>query len=165
VIQQHALSRRSALGLTIGVAAALTTLPAQAHAQAAPPPSDGRQQKYIFGYGSLIERESRMGTWPDAEFASPAIVNGLARGWFDQTDVPSWIPTYVGGVADTTATCNGMIVPVTAAEFDTSHWGTPWVNDRVYPWRPFVSVPRASAIDALIQKVLGQDMFAQIRLP
>ena len=31
-------------------------------------------------------------------------------------------------------------------------------------WRPFVYVPRAWAIDALLQKVLGQEMFAQITL-
>ena len=43
----------------------------------------------------------------------------------------------------------------------TSNWGPPWIND---PWRPFVNVPRAWAIDALIRKVLGQEMFAQITL-
>jgi hypothetical protein len=46
----------------------------------------------------------------------------------------------------------------------TSNWGPPWINDRIYPWRPFVYVPRASAIDTLIKNVLGQEMFAQIRL-
>jgi hypothetical protein len=39
-----------------------------------------------------------------------------------------------------------------------------WINDRIYPWRPFVYVPRAFAIDALIQQVLGPAMFAQITL-
>lgn len=247
---QYAFSRRSALGLTIGAAAALTAVPKRAEAQQAPAPTptNGRQQ-YIFGYGSLVERESRMATWPDAEFASPVVVTGLTRGWFDQTDVPSWSPTYLGGVADSNATCNGVIFPVTAAEFDsyrqretgytptqidgsqitmldgssappdgnvwyfantsqrlpsqehpivqsyvdvclngcleieaayplaqqagfaeqfiktTSNWGTPWINDRLYPWRPFVYVPRASSIDALLQKVLGNDLFLQITLP
>jgi hypothetical protein len=46
----------------------------------------------------------------------------------------------------------------------TSNWQPPWINDRIYPWRPFVYVPRASQIDALIQKVLGKDMFAKITL-
>jgi hypothetical protein len=46
----------------------------------------------------------------------------------------------------------------------TSNWQPPWVNDRIYPWRPFIYVPRASQIDALIQKVLGQDTFAKITL-
>ena len=202
---------------------------------------------YIFGYGSLIERESRMLTWPSAEFASPAVVKGIARGWFDQTDGPSWSPTYLGGVTEEDAECNGVVFSVTSAEFDsysrretgyrptkldpsqvtmldggsappdgdigilqhdkrfasvehpivqsyvdvcldgcleieamypqakqanfaerfirtTGNWGPPWINDRIYPWRPFVHVPRAWAIDELLKKVLGQEMFAQITL-
>ena len=47
---------------------------------------------------------------------------------------------------------------------DDGNWGPPWINDRIYPWRPFVYVPRAWAIDALLQKGLGQAMFAQITL-
>ena len=46
----------------------------------------------------------------------------------------------------------------------TSNWQPPWINDRIYPWRPSVYVPRASQIDALIQKVLGQEIFAKITL-
>ena len=46
----------------------------------------------------------------------------------------------------------------------TGNWGPPWINDRIYPWRPFVHVPRAWAIDELLKKVLGQEMFAQITL-
>jgi hypothetical protein len=46
----------------------------------------------------------------------------------------------------------------------TSNWQPPWINDRIYPWRPFVYVPRASQIDALIQKVLGKETFAKITL-
>jgi hypothetical protein len=34
----------------------------------------------------------------------------------------------------------------------------------IHPWRPFVYVPRAWEIDALIQKVLGREMFARITL-
>lgn len=30
--------------------------------------------QYIFGYGSLVQRESRMESWASAEFASPVIV-------------------------------------------------------------------------------------------
>ena len=207
------------------------------------------RQQYIFGYGSLIERESRMGTVASAEFASPVTVRGVARGWFDQTEVPSWSPTYLGGVEDPTATCNGVIFPVSASAFEsfvqrevgykltrvaperitmldgsasppdgdiwyfantsqrlpsethpivqsyvdvclngcfevelmyplasqarfaeqfintTTNWGPPWINDRIYPWRPFIYVPRAAAIDAFIQRVLGKDMFERIKLP
>ena len=41
-------------------------------------------------------------------------------------------------------------------------WKTPWINDRIYPWRPFIHVPRASQIDAFLRKVLGDDLFNQI---
>ena len=41
-------------------------------------------------------------------------------------------------------------------------WKTPWMNDRIYPWRPFIYVPRASQIDALLRKVLGDDLFNEI---
>jgi hypothetical protein len=46
----------------------------------------------------------------------------------------------------------------------TSHWGAPWINDRIFPWRPFVHVPRASAIDGLIREALGDEMFSKITL-
>ena len=44
-------------------------------------------------------------------------------------------------------------------------WKTPWINDRIYPWRPFIYVPRASTIDALLRKVLGDKLFNEIKLP
>jgi hypothetical protein len=250
---QSTLSRRevvSLLGATTGSVMA-TTLPAQiaaAPSHEVTRSATSTRLQYIFGYGSLIERESRMRTWPSAEFASPAVVKGIARGWFDQTDVPSWSPTYLGGVTEEGAECNGVLFPVTSAELDsfsrretgyrptkidpsqvtmldggsalpdvdiwyfantlkrfasverpivqsyvdvclngcleieamyppakqanfaehfirtTGNWGPPWINDRIYPWRPFVHVPRASAIDALLRRVLGEQMFAQITL-
>jgi hypothetical protein len=250
---QNTLSRREALsllGATTGsvVAATLTAQTAAARSRDVIGAATPARARYIFGYGSLIDRQSRTATWPSAQFASPAVVRGIARGWFDQTDVPSWSPTYLGGVADDGAECNGVIFRVTPAEFDsytqretgykpteidpsqitmldgslaapdgdigyfantrkdfpsaarpivqsyvdvcldgcleieatyprakranfaerfvrtTSNWGPPWINDRIHPWRPFVYVPRAWAIDALIRKVLGQEMFAQITL-
>jgi hypothetical protein len=245
-VERYTSSRRAASGLALGAAAALGVRVAAA--QTPGPGGAAPAAQYIFGYGSLLERESRMGTWPSAEFAAPAVVKGIARGWFDQTDVSSWSPTYLGGVADASAECNGVIFPVSAAEFDsytqrevgyqptkidraqvtmldgsaappegdiwyfantskrypsaahpivqsyvdvclngcleieaayplaqqagfaerfiqtTSDWRPPWVNDRMYPWRPFVYVPRASAIDALIQQVLGRELFLQITL-
>jgi len=243
---QNTLSRRRALSL-LG-ATALTAQAAAAQSQDVIAAATPTRLRYIFGYGSLIERESRMATWPSAQFAYPAIVKGVARGWFDQTEVPSWSPTYLGGDAEADAETNGVIFRVTAAEFDsytqretgykptqiepaqvtmldgsptapdgdiwyfanvrkgfpsdvhpivqsyvdvcldgcleieatyprakqanfaerfirtTSNWGPPWINDRIHPWRPFVYVPRAYEIDALIKKVLGQAMFAQIKL-
>jgi len=249
---QNTLSRRevvSLLGVTTASAAVTT---ASAQPAGAPSPegigsATSTRLHYVFGYGSLIERESRMRTWPSAEFASPVVVKGIARGWFDQTDVPSWSPTYLGGVTEEGAECNGVIFPVTSAELDsygrretgytltkiepsrltvldgatppdaeiwyfantrkrfasverpivqsyvdvclngcleleamyprarqanfaeqfirtTANWGPPWINDRIFPYRPFVHVPRAWAIDALLKKVLGQELFAQITL-
>jgi hypothetical protein len=240
----------SLLGLAAGsiVAPSLLAPAAQAKSSESGTTTTSVRLQYIFGYGSLIDRESRMGTWSGAEFASPVIVRGIARGWFDQTAVPSWSPTYLGAVSDPAGECNGVLFSVTPAEFDgfvkretgydltkldpsqvtlldgsssppdgdiwyfanrekrfassehpivqsyvdvcldgcleveamyplakqanfaqqfietTSHWGTPWVNDRIYPWRPFVHVPRASAIDTLIQKSLGAELFSKITL-
>jgi hypothetical protein len=48
-------------------------------------------------------------TWPSAEFAFPVVVKGTARGWFEQTDVPSWSPTYPGGITEEGAESNCVI--------------------------------------------------------
>ncbi|MET7859212.1 gamma-glutamylcyclotransferase family protein [Streptomyces sp. NPDC005318] len=211
------------------------------------PPITGRN--HIFGYGSLIQRESRTATWPSAEEAAPAAVRGISRGWYDRVDTVSWGPTYLGGVPKKGATCNGVVFSVTpeelrdfarresgylltripsrdilmldgsknppagavwyfanvtrrypnehfpivqsyvdvcldgclenedsypearkaqfAKEFirTTSDWQTPWFNDRIHPWRPFVYVPRANAIDTLIRDELGKGLFDKITLP
>jgi len=250
---RNILSRREALSL-LGIATgSIVVTPALAQTTGvqssdAIGAATSTRLQYVFGYGSLIDRESRIATWPSAELAWPVVVRGVARGWFDQTDVPSWSPTYLGGVAQPGAQCNGVIFPVTRAELasyieretgyeptkldrsqitmldgssavpngdiwyfastqqrfpsdehpivqsyvdvcldgcleietmfplakqanfaerfieTTSYWEPPWINDRIYPWRPFVYVPRAFAIDALIQQVLGQEIFSQITL-
>jgi hypothetical protein len=247
------LSRRRTLAL-MGIVASgaagvpLTPETAAARHQKANSTAAVVRPTYIFGYGSLIERESRMGTWADAKIALPVIVKHVTRGWYDQTDVPSWSPTYLGAVADEGAECNGVIFRVTPAAFGsytrreigyiptkvdpsqitmldgsvapptadiwyfanarkrfpsrdrpivqsyvdlclngcleieamyplarqaafaerfirtTSHWEAPWINDRIFPWRPFIYVPRAFVIDALIQKTLGKEMFERITL-
>ena len=54
--------------------------------------------KYIFGYGSLIQIESRTRTVPSAFAASPAIVKGITRGWYYQAASASLNPTYLGAV-------------------------------------------------------------------
>ena len=249
---QYVLSRRKAIAL-LGISAAGVAVeanPATSHARAGELDKVGgsARPQYIFGYGSLVQRQSRMGTAAGAEFAYPVIVRGVSRGWFDQTGGPSWNPTYLGAVLEKDSVCNGVIFPVAPAEFAaygerevgyqltkidpsqitmldgsqtvpeadiwfygntekrfpssehpivqsyvdvcldgcleiegmyplarqanfaeqfvkiTSNWQPPWINDRIYPWRPSVCVPRASQIDALIQKVLGKDLFAKITL-
>ena len=205
--------------------------------------------KYIFGYGSLIQIESRTRTVPSAFSAAQAIVKGITRGWYFQAASASLNPTYLGAVESENATTNGVIYGVTDSEFEAtkireagydpktidrsaitmldgsagppdgeiwyfasktkqtanaSHpivqsyvdicvdgcleieamyplakkasfaeqfirtcadWKTPWINDRIYPWRPFIYVPRASQIDALLRKELGDELFNQISLP
>jgi hypothetical protein len=252
---QYVLSRRKAIALFGMSAAGIAAEAAQPnsvtpHAGAAELANGGgsARPQYIFGYGSLVQRQSRVETWSRAEFASPVIVHGVSRGWFDQTGGTSWNPTYLGAQLSKDAVCNGVIFPVTSAEFaaygerevgyqltkidgsqvtmldgsqtvpeadiwfygntgkkfpssehpivqsyvdvcldgcleiettyplarqanfaeqflrTTSNWQPPWINDRIYPWRPFVYVPRAAQIDALIRKVLGEDIFAKITL-
>jgi cation transport regulator ChaC len=244
---QHVLSRREAIALFGISAAGIAADAAQPNPETAQVGTSARPQ-YIFGYGSLLQRQSRVGTWAGAEFASPVIVQGVTRGWFDQTGGASWNPTYLGALLDKNAVCNGVIFPVTSVELaaygerevgyqltkvdpsqitmldgsqavpegdiwfygntekrfpssehpivqsyvdvcldgcleieamyplarqanfaeqfvkTTSNWQPPWINDRIYPWRPSIYVPRASQIDALIQKVLGKDIFAKITL-
>jgi hypothetical protein len=70
--------------------------------------------QYIFGYGSLVESASRARTWPSAFYASPAVVKGIERGWFDQTGGPSLSTTYLGAVAAEGSQCNGVIFSITA---------------------------------------------------
>src|SRR5262245_7292679 len=71
---QSTLSRREALsllGVTSGSAVA-TTLVAQtagARSHEVIGTATSTRPQYIFGYGSLIERLSRIGTWPSAQFA------------------------------------------------------------------------------------------------
>ena len=44
---------------------------------------------YVFGYGSLLERASRMRTNPDAVGAWPARVTGYSRGWITSLQTTS----------------------------------------------------------------------------
>jgi len=201
---------------------------------------------YIFGYGSLVQIESRTRTVPSAFAAAPVIVKGISRGWYAQTGGVSLNPTYLGAVHQENATTNGVIYPVTptelaandareigyvrekidaaaitrldggkvpsdaefwfyaskekkfasaehpivqsyvdicidgcleieamyplAAEYHFAEqfiqtctdWKTPWINDRIYPYRPFIYVPRASKIDELLSKFVPDDLFHKI---
>ena len=51
---------------------------------------------YIFGYGSLIESESRTRTTKNAKDVYPAYVKGYMRGWFARVDVPGISTTFLG---------------------------------------------------------------------
>src|SRR5262245_46456255 len=116
---QYVILRRKAIalfGVAAASAAAETVPPALSagHARNAEPedPAATTPAQYIFGYGSLIQRESRMKTLASAEFAFPVVVKGVARGWFHQTGGMSWNPTYLGAVLDKDGRCNGVDFPV-----------------------------------------------------
>ena len=201
---------------------------------------DPGPQNYIFGYGSLIEDESRERTTPSARDAWPVMVRGLRRGWWARGAASGMTTTYLGALDDPSAHCNGVIYAVskeelaatdrresagyrrcriegsaiimldgrdqppegsfwayvntipeaqlrdnvpseqfpmvqsyvdicingclevegkypTAAGFartfvETTHcWSELWVNDRVYPRRPFIFRPTAGRIDAVLR--------------
>jgi gamma-glutamylcyclotransferase (GGCT)/AIG2-like uncharacterized protein YtfP len=46
----------------------------------------------------------------------------------------------------------------------STNWSKYWVNDRIHPRRAFIYLPNASKIDALIKKVLGEEMFSSIEI-
>ena len=46
----------------------------------------------------------------------------------------------------------------------STNWSKYWVNDRIYPRRAFIYIPNASKIDALIKKVLGEEIFSSIEI-
>lgn len=195
------------------------------------------QGAYVFGYGSLIERESRTRTNPDAIGAWPARVVGYQRGWFHQfaNNVGSTC-TYLGAIEKPRVPVNGVIyavddfektkeretgytatlvsgeimmldgggpwtggdvyiflsnpgdisetkeptraIPMVQSYVDicvngcleiealyrtatgfaqefietSTGWNEYWVNDRLYPRRPFIYRRNASAIDKALQK-------------
>ncbi len=239
------ITRRSTLAMMGAAGAAgLATVSGAAADDPPKPPI----QKYIFGYGSLIQIESRTRTVPKAFAAAPAIVKGISRGWYYQSDSASWNPTYLGAVVDQNATTNGVIYPVTddelvandareadyqriliprsniklldgrseAAEGEyyfyankpnserranekhpivqsyvdicvdgcleieamyplatnfaeqfiktCTDWKTPWINDRIFPYRPFIHVPRAFKIDTLLRDFLPPGVFDKISM-
>ena len=53
-------------------------------------------KNYIFGYGSLIENESRTRTTKNAIKVYPAYVVGYKRGWFARVNVPGLTTTFLG---------------------------------------------------------------------
>lgn len=74
--------------------------------------------QFIFGYGSLVESQSRARTSPSALYASPVNVAGIRRGWFDQVGGVSLSTTYLGAVPDPDSSCNGVIFQVSPQQLD-----------------------------------------------
>lgn len=69
-------------------------------------------KNYIFGYGSLIEKESRLRSTPNAKVAVPVRVSGFKRGWFSRTGVAGLSTTYLGCINETGSCTNGVIYEV-----------------------------------------------------
>ena len=76
--------------------------------------------QYIFGYGSLVESKSRARTWAPALYASPVIVKGIRRGWFDNTGAPGLCPTYLGAALDDDHKCNGVMFSISSSLISVS---------------------------------------------
>src|SRR5882757_3794424 len=74
------------------------------------------QGAYVFGYGSLIEKESRTRTNPEAADARPARVTDYQRGWFHQfaNNVGSTC-TFLGAIEKPGATTNGVFTTSTTS--------------------------------------------------
>jgi gamma-glutamylcyclotransferase (GGCT)/AIG2-like uncharacterized protein YtfP len=75
-------------------------------------------QQFIFGYGSLIESQSRAMIAPSALQASPVNVAGIQRGWFGQIGGASLSPTYLAAIPDPHANCNGVIFRVSQQQLE-----------------------------------------------
>ncbi len=79
-------------------------------------------KNYIFGYGSLIETESRLRAAPMAKVAFPAIARGFQRGWFARMPdtLASISPTYLGCFPKEGSHTNGVIYEVTEEELEAT---------------------------------------------
>lgn len=77
---------------------------------------------FIFGYGSLIETESRLRDAPKAKVAFPAVAHGFQRGWCARMPetLASISPTYLGCFPKDDASINGVIYQVTEAELEAT---------------------------------------------
>lgn len=71
-------------------------------------------EQYIFGYGSLIDSQSRVATAPSASYASPVQVIGIQRGWFGRLDDVG--PTYLAALHSPDSNCNGVIFKVSVQQ-------------------------------------------------
>ena len=68
---------------------------------------------YLFGYGSLISRESRLRTGKTGT-AMPVLVRGLQRAW--NFAAPRMKMTAVGVVVQESASCNGILMQIEESE-------------------------------------------------
>lgn len=72
----------------------------------------------IYGYGSLIQKESRHSTVPSAEVAWPVEVPGWERLWNAQPETPGFSTTYLGIRKDAGSSSNGVMFLASNAELE-----------------------------------------------
>ncbi|PPK85423.1 gamma-glutamyl AIG2-like cyclotransferase [Neolewinella xylanilytica] len=74
-------------------------------------------KQFVFGYGSLIERASRVRTTPEATEVHPIVIHGYQRGWYAHVNVPGLTTTFLGcRRSDGPESVNGIMYEVTAAQ-------------------------------------------------
>ncbi|MEM6284066.1 MAG: gamma-glutamylcyclotransferase family protein [Chloroflexota bacterium] len=71
---------------------------------------------YVFGYGSLIDRASRMRTNPNAVAVAPVVARNVARGWWINGNPIGFSTCFLAVQAQQGARCNGVVYPVTPLE-------------------------------------------------
>jgi hypothetical protein len=69
-------------------------------------------KNYIFGYGSLIESQSRIRTNPSSIKAFPVLINELKRGWWARVPVSGISTTFLGCTTSKTDSVNGVVFEV-----------------------------------------------------
>ena len=105
-------------------------------------------QQFIFGYGSLIESQSRVMTSPDALHALPVNVVGIQRGWFGQAGGVSLSPTYLAAVPDPNSSCNGVIFKVSRPQLEAfDQFETGYQRERIDPNNTNMLDGSTSAVD------------------
>ncbi len=206
-----------------------------------------KQEQYIIGYGSLMEKASRQRTTVKTGIAYPVLVKGYERGWFAKGGSVGFDTTYLGVVANPQSSFNAIIYqipestdmtsidkreyfycrqlvkpenfsilknssqnlrgqvwiyvikpenftiastiyPIVQSYVDifvsgcleqqqfynipdfakqciktTTNWSKYWVNDRIYPRRPFIYEPQAIQIDKLLKEQIPE-FFREIKI-
>jgi len=67
--------------------------------------------------------------------------------------VQSYVDVFLTGCLEVEAKFN-LVDFTKQCIYSTQDWGFHWVNDRIYPRRPFIHVPKAETIDALLASIV-----------
>jgi hypothetical protein len=86
------------------------------HTDACNSEADATQKQFIIGYGSLMQKESRLRTAPKAGKAYAVDVNGIQRGWFAKGASTGYSTTFLGAVIDTSSHINAVMFSLSIDE-------------------------------------------------